>query len=464
MGRLEDTAKPVSLTAKTFEGLGTNQKKYDAPIYAMSEPPKTEYLDLELLTEDSPKTYAQDTPSLKDIPGSPANLSLTKTEIPKLGTSSGSNPNDILPENLEKTAADPTTGSTVLAEKASQKDYTTKNSTTTASAKSAFATPISATGASAVGMGTTATAPSSANGTTISWVGNYSFNTNSAITLGTAASTPASNTSASAGTQVANGTTAYTSSHPTGSNYTSTVETDAEIEERTLTTQEFIDQFFDLTDEEREKYLGTLTEAEYKQLLKKVQDQYEENINNLGTAITENEARLNPIEDLLSFVSDYYNNYQATYDSYVSEINDLYYRENYEELKRRYGLTDEDLQGDFESILQKAMSSEFVTSNLKILEDVLNEKLQEYTESDEKYQNYDGLTYSELLTIQTELQNERAILDSLLSGQQTTYDTAEYDLLLYMKEYYDFVNQDRSINPDDIEREYAHSEKSWLLS
>lgn len=219
----------------------------------------------------------------------------------------------------------------------------------------------------------------------------------------------------------------------------------------TLTNEDFIKSFFDLSEEEKINFIGQLSEEEYNQLLAKIQTQYEQNISDYDQAIKDTKDQIDDIKILLSWVADIYGIYEDYYQSVKDEVSACFFDTSRRYELDKYGITEEDIAKGLEYVMEKAFSSELVQTNLSSMENNLNEHLQMEIDGNENYQLFSGMTYSQILAMQKQLENGLSVLQSLRSGDKNSLATAEYDLLIYSKDYQDFLNNADSVSLEDLE-------------
>ena len=219
----------------------------------------------------------------------------------------------------------------------------------------------------------------------------------------------------------------------------------------TLTNEDFIESFFDLTEEEKKKFIGKLSQAEYEQLLEKIKDQYEQNISDYDQAIKDTKDQIDDIKILLSWVADIYRSYEDYYQSVKDEVSACFFDTSRRYELDKYGITEEDIAKGLDYVLEKAFASDLVQDNLSILEDNLNEHLQIEIDGNENYQLFSGMTYSQILAMEQQLENGLSVLQSLRTGDKNSLETIEYELLIFTEDYQEFLKNADSVSLEDLE-------------
>ena len=220
---------------------------------------------------------------------------------------------------------------------------------------------------------------------------------------------------------------------PEGNSYISTIDT--EIERKELTTQEFINLFFTLTDEEKKNFEEKLTSEEMKQLLNSVEEHYQSIMDDLDNSILLTKKNVVVLNELLDSVSQYKEQYDIKKGFYQSDIVGAYASEKYDYLKEKYGVTDDDINKGMQTILERAMSSPVVASDLSAIQEKLNNQLQVKFNSDAKYQGYEGMTYQNVMEKKATLETSINILETVKQEKQEEYETTKKEIYIYEKDW-----------------------------
>ena len=176
-----------------------------------------------------------------------------------------------------------------------------------------------------------------------------------------------------------------------------------------------------LTAEEAEALIGKLSKKDYDKLISKLKEKYKDEITAIEEAIKSEKSKIDIIEELDYNLSLQLFSYREGTNSIISSIYDWYSNALYSEKLgnlEKYGITMEDVKNGYDVVLEKAMNSEEYLNTIKIYEDNLNEALQAYIESNDKYSDYKGLTYEELLNKKQGIENGLSILEAAKTNQE----------------------------------------------